>query len=123
MVVAGLIGAALFYGDSMITPAISVLSAVEGLEIAFDGLEHWTVPLALIVLIGLFLIQKHGTARIGILFGPVMVLWFGALAALGVYGVIQQPEVLQAMNPVWAVRSSARIPASVSPSSAPPYWR
>ncbi|MBN0742364.1 KUP/HAK/KT family potassium transporter, partial [Pseudomonas aeruginosa] len=63
-----------------------------------------TVPLALIVLIGLFLIQKHGTARIGILFGPVMVLWFGALAALGVYGVIQQPEVLQAMNPVWAVR-------------------
>ena len=74
MVVAGLIGAALFYGDSMITPAISVLSAVEGLEIAFDGLEHWTVPLALIVLIGLFLIQKHGTARIGILFGPVMVL-------------------------------------------------
>ncbi|RKG91727.1 KUP/HAK/KT family potassium transporter, partial [Corallococcus carmarthensis] len=102
--VAGLIGAALFYGDSMITPAISVLSAVEGLEIAFDGLEHWTVPLALIVLIGLFLIQKHGTARIGILFGPVMVLWFGALAALGVYGVIQQPEVLQAMNPVWAVR-------------------
>lgn len=104
VVVAGLIGAALFYGDSMITPAISVLSAVEGLEIAFDGLEHWTVPLALIVLIGLFLIQKHGTARIGILFGPVMVLWFGALAALGVYGVIQQPEVLQAMNPVWAVR-------------------
>ncbi|KPD26359.1 potassium transporter Kup [Pseudomonas paraeruginosa] len=104
VVVAGLIGAALFYGDSMITPAISVLSAVEGLEIAFDGLEHWTVPLALIVLIGLFLIQKHGTARIGTLFGPVMVLWFGALAALGVYGVVQQPEVLQAMNPVWAAR-------------------
>lgn len=123
VVVAGLIGAALFYGDSMITPAISVLSAVEGLEIAFDGLEHWTVPLALIVLIGLFLIQKHGTARIGILFGPVMVLWFGALAALGVYGVIQQPEVLQAMNLYGPCVSSARIPASVSPSSAPPYWR
>lgn len=102
MVVAGLIGAALFYGDSMITPAISVLSAIEGLEIAFDGLEHWVVPLSLIVLVGLFLIQKHGTARIGILFGPIMVAWFLALAALGIYGVAQQPEVLKAMNPAWA---------------------
>ncbi|MCE4070040.1 MULTISPECIES: potassium transporter Kup [Pseudomonas] len=103
VVIAGLIGAALFYGDSMITPAISVLSAIEGLEIAFDGLEHWVVPLSLIVLVGLFLIQKHGTARIGILFGPVMVAWFLALAALGIYGVAQQPEVLKAMNPGWAV--------------------
>jgi len=103
VVVAGLIGAALFYGDSMITPAISVLSAIEGLEIAFDGLEHWVVPLSLIVLVGLFLIQKHGTARIGILFGPIMVAWFLALAALGAYGVSQQPEVLKAMNPAWAV--------------------
>ena len=103
VVIAGLIGAALFYGDSMIPPAISVLSAIEGLEIAFDGLEHWVVPLSLIVLVGLFLIQKHGTARIGILFGPVMVAWFLALAALGIYGVAQQPEVLKAMNPGWAV--------------------
>jgi len=103
VVVAGLIGAALFYGDSMITPAISVLSAIEGLEIAFDGLEHWVVPLSLIVLVGLFLIQKHGTARIGILFGPVMVAWFVALAALGAYGVWQEPEVLKAMNPGWAL--------------------
>ena len=103
VVIAGLIGAALFYGDSMITPAISVLSAIEGLEIAFDGLEHWVVPLSLIVLVGLFLIQKHGTARIGILFGPVMVAWFLALAALGIYGVAQQPEVLKAMSPGWAL--------------------
>lgn len=103
VVAAGLIGAALFYGDSMITPAISVLSAIEGLEIAFDGLEHWVVPLSLVVLVGLFLIQKHGTARIGILFGPVMVAWFLALTALGIYGVAQQPEVLKAMNPAWAV--------------------
>ncbi|MGL4318685.1 MAG: potassium transporter Kup [Pseudomonas sp.] len=103
MVLCGLFGAALFYGDSMITPAISVLSAVEGLEVAFDGVEHWVVPLSLILLVGLFLIQKHGTARIGILFGPVMVLWFSVLGALGVYGISQRPEVLQALNPYWCV--------------------
>ncbi|CAM3727777.1 MULTISPECIES: potassium transporter Kup [Pseudomonas] len=104
MVGCGLIGAALFYGDSMITPAISVLSAVEGLELAFDGIDHWVIPVALIVLVALFLIQKHGTARIGILFGPVMVTWFVVLGALGVHGIIQSPEVLKAFNPVWAVR-------------------
>ncbi|WP_327439902.1 potassium transporter Kup [Pseudomonas donghuensis] len=104
MVGCGLIGAALFYGDSMITPAISVLSAVEGLELAFEGIEHWVIPVALIVLVALFLIQKHGTARIGILFGPVMVTWFVVLGALGVHGIIQSPEVLKAFNPVWAVR-------------------
>ncbi|WP_137823834.1 potassium transporter Kup [Pseudomonas sp. D(2018)] len=99
----GLCGTALFYGDSMITPAISVLSAIEGLEIAFDGLEQWVVPLSLIVLVGLFLIQKHGTARIGTLFGPIMVLWFSVLGALGIYGIAQQPEVLKALNPWWCV--------------------
>ncbi|MEG0858947.1 MAG: potassium transporter Kup [Pseudomonas sp.] len=104
MVGCGLIGAALFYGDSMITPAISVLSAVEGMELAFDGIDHWVVPIALVVLVALFLIQKHGTARIGILFGPVMVAWFLVLAALGVHGIAQSPEVLKAINPVWAVR-------------------
>ncbi|TDF83921.1 potassium transporter Kup [Pseudomonas sp. H9] len=104
LVLLGLFGAALFYGDSMITPAISVLSAVEGLQLAFDGIEHWVVPIALIVLVALFLIQKHGTARIGILFGPVMVLWFSVLGALGVYGIAQRPEVLLALNPAWAVQ-------------------
>ncbi|GFM82057.1 putative potassium transport system protein kup [Pseudomonas cichorii] len=104
MVVFGLFGAALFYGDSMITPAVSVLSAMEGLELAFDGLEHWIVPMALIVLVGLFLIQKHGTARIGVLFGPVMVTWFVVLGALGVYGIMHSPEVLNAVNPMWAIR-------------------
>jgi len=104
LVVCGLIGAALFYGDSMITPAISVLSAIEGLELAFEGIDHWVVPLSLVVLVGLFLIQRHGTARIGILFGPIMVTWFLVLGALGVYGIIQHPEVLQAVNPAWAVR-------------------
>ena len=104
LVVCGLIGAALFYGDSMITPAISVLSAVEGMELAFDGIDHWVVPVALIVLVGLFLIQRHGTARIGILFGPVMVTWFLVLGGLGIYGIAQHPEVLKALNPIWAVR-------------------
>lgn len=65
----GLCGAALFYGDSMITPAISVLSAIEGLEVAFEGVAHWVIPLALMVLVGLFILQKHGTARLGLLFG------------------------------------------------------
>ncbi len=103
VVLLGLFGTALFYGDSMITPAISVLSAIEGLDLAFDGISHWVVPLSLIVLVGLFLIQKHGTARIGIFFGPIMVLWFSVLGALGAYGVLQQPEVLKAINPYWCV--------------------
>jgi len=104
LVVCGLCGAALFYGDSMITPAISVLSAVEGLELAFDGIDHWVVPVSLVVLIGLFLIQRRGTAQIGKLFGPVMVLWFLVLGALGVHGIIKHPEVLSALNPMWAIR-------------------
>ncbi|CAM3791705.1 putative potassium transport system protein kup [Pseudomonas reidholzensis] len=104
MVVCGLIGAALFYGDSMITPAVSVLSAVEGMGLAFDGIDHWVVPIAVVVLVGLFLVQKHGTAKIGILFGPVMVAWFLVLAALGLHGIAQSPEVLKAFNPAWALR-------------------
>ncbi|APQ10871.1 potassium transporter Kup [Pseudomonas oryzihabitans] len=103
LVLLGLFGAALFYGDSMITPAVSVLSAVEGLELAFHGLDAWVVPIALIILVGIFAIQKRGTATIGKFFGPVMVLWFTSLGALGVYGIVQQPEVLKAFNPYWAV--------------------
>ena len=103
LVLLGLFGTALFYGDSMITPAISVLSAVEGLEVALPGLGHWIVPVTLVLLVGLFLIQKHGTARIGILFGPVMVAWFVVLGALGIYGIQHNPEVLLALNPWWAL--------------------
>ncbi|WP_060479472.1 MULTISPECIES: potassium transporter Kup [Pseudomonas] len=103
MVVCGLIGASLFYGDSMITPAVSVLSAVEGMGLAFDGIDHWVVPISLVVLVALFLVQKHGTDKIGKLFGPIMVVWFLALAALGVLGISQSPEVLKAFNPAWAV--------------------
>ncbi len=103
LVLLGLLGAALFYGDSMITPAISVLSAVEGLDVALPGLSRWVVPVTVVLLIGLFLIQKHGTARIGILFGPIMVTWFVVLGALGVYGIQRNPEVLLALNPWWAM--------------------
>ncbi|WP_312152807.1 potassium transporter Kup [Pseudomonas sp.] len=104
MVGCGLIGASLFYGDSMITPAVSVLSAVEGMGLAFDGIDHWVVPIAVVVLVALFLVQKHGTAKIGILFGPVMLTWFLVLAALGLHGISHSPEVLRAFNPAWAVR-------------------
>lgn len=110
LVLLGLFGAALFYGDSMITPAVSVLSAVEGLELAFDGLEAWVVPIALVILVGIFAIQKRGTATIGKFFGPVMVLWFTTLGGLGVYGIVQQPEVLKAVNPYWAVQFFADNP-------------
>ncbi|MWV11024.1 potassium transporter Kup [Pseudomonas sp. R-28-1W-6] len=103
LVLAGLAGTALFYGDSMITPAISVLSAVEGLDVALPGIGHWVVPITVILLIGLFLIQKHGTARIGVLFGPVMGLWFATLGVLGIYGIVRHPEVLHALNPWWAL--------------------
>jgi KUP system potassium uptake protein len=102
MVICGLIGASLFYGDSMITPAVSVLSAVEGMGLAFDGIDHWVVPISLVVLVALFLVQKHGTETIGKLFGPIMVTWFVVLGALGVHGISQSPEVLKAFNPGWA---------------------
>ncbi|MFK4131901.1 potassium transporter Kup [Pseudomonas luteola] len=102
LVLLGLFGASLFYGESMITPAISVLSAVEGLEVAFSGLDHIVVPAAIVILVGLFMLQRGGTAKIGKLFGPVMVLWFTVLGALGIYGILQAPEVLKALNPWWA---------------------
>jgi len=99
----GLIGAALFYGDGMITPAISVLSAVEGLHLATPAFDPYVIPIALIILVGLFLIQRHGTARVGSLFGPVMLLWFAVLATLGVRGILMNPQVLAALNPMYGV--------------------
>jgi KUP system potassium uptake protein len=100
----GLFGTALLYGDGMITPAISVLAAVEGTSVALPTLEQWIIPLAVAVLIGLFAIQSRGTAAVGRLFGPVMLVWFGVLAALGVVHLVQEPSVLRAVNPVYAVR-------------------
>ncbi|SDI55951.1 KUP system potassium uptake protein [Pseudomonas flavescens] len=104
LIMLGLFGAALFYGDSMLTPAVSVLSAVEGVGLVVDGIDHWVVPVALLILVPLFLLQRHGTARIGYLFGPVMVIWFVVLGALGVHGIVQRPEVLLSLNPYWALQ-------------------
>lgn len=97
----GIFGAALFYGDGVITPAISVLSAVEGLKIATPALEPYVIPITLIVLAGLFLFQRKGTASVGALFGPVMVVWFATLALLGIINILDEPAVLQAVNPLY----------------------
>jgi K+ transporter len=102
--VLAIFGAALMYGDGVITPSLSVLSAVEGLEVAAPGLKDWVVPITLVVILGLFWLQKHGTAKIGAVFGPICVLWFLSIASLGVYGIVQHPQVLAAVNPAYAVR-------------------
>ncbi|WP_284415068.1 potassium transporter Kup [Acidovorax sp. SUPP3334] len=107
----GLVGAAMFYGDSLITPAISVLSAVEGLEVATPVFKPYVVPITLLVLIGLFLVQRKGTASVGRVFGPVMVLWFGVLAVSGICHIAQNPHVLEAIDPRWAVQFLATHPA------------
>jgi KUP system potassium uptake protein len=95
----GIFGTAIFFGDGVITPAVSVLSAVEGLEVAAPGLHHYVVPITLVVLTALFLVQRHGTAHVGKFFGPVMVLWFGVLAVLGVQHIMTNPSVLWALAP------------------------
>jgi KUP system potassium uptake protein len=100
----GVFGATMFYGDSVITPAISVLGAIEGLEVAAPGLEQYIVPLTIIVLITLYAVQRHGTAGIGRWFGPIMVIWFAALAAMGVVNIIEAPQILWALNPLHALR-------------------
>jgi KUP system potassium uptake protein len=103
IVAAGLIGAALFYGDGVITPAISVLSAVEGLKIATPLFEPYVLPITVVLLVGLFLVQRSGTARVGELFGPVMALWFVILAGLGINEIVQQPRILLALNPYYGL--------------------
>lgn len=103
MAALGLFGAALFYGDGVITPAISVLSAVEGLEVATPALRPYVLPISLVVLIGLFLIQRRGTAQVGAVFGPVMLFWFTTLGVLGAVNVIRHPDVLRAINPMYAL--------------------
>ncbi len=99
----GLFGACLLYGDGTITPAISVLSAVEGLHVAAPVLDPFVVPITVVILIGLFVVQRFGSASIGMLFGPVMLLWFVALALLGLRGIAMEPAVLAAFNPYYAV--------------------
>jgi KUP system potassium uptake protein len=97
----GLFGAALLYGDGAITPAISVLSAVEGLKIAAPGLKGFVLPITILILIALFSFQKRGTAGVGAVFGPVMAIWFATIALLGIGGILQAPEVLTAVNPLY----------------------
>ncbi len=98
----GIFAAALFYGDSMITPAISVLSAIEGLEVVAPELTSYVMPIAALVLTGLFAIQRHGTGAVGLMFGPVMCLWFATLAVAGIINIGAAPEVLEAISPLYA---------------------
>ncbi|MCQ8117953.1 potassium transporter Kup [Methylomonas rosea] len=103
IVTIGLLGASLFYGDSMITPAISVLSAVEGLQIVAPRLEHYVLPITIVVLSVLFFIQTKGTGKVGRMFAPIMCFWFASLGLLGVVNIVQHPDVLMAINPYYAV--------------------
>ena len=105
IVMLGVFATALFYGDSMITPAISVLSAVEGLKTVNPAFDRWVIPLAITILVGLFLIQKRGTTRVGLLFGPVMLAYFATLAVLGIMHILNHPQVIGAMlNPLNAAK-------------------
>jgi KUP system potassium uptake protein len=101
LVALGIFGASLFYGDGMITPAISVLSAVEGLEVAAPGLDHLVVPITLVIVIALFAVQRFGTSVVGRAFGPVMTVWFAILAVSGLAHVLQEPEILRALSPTY----------------------
>ena len=103
LLVIGAVGASLFYGDAVLTPAISVLSAVEGLEVATSAFQPYVVPIAVGVLLALFAFQARGTSAVGRLFGPVTMLWFLTIGAAGIYGIARHPEVLAALNPVHAV--------------------
>ena len=100
----GLFGGALLYADGVLTPAISVLGAIEGLAVTAPALERGIVPLSILILLGLFFFQRRGTAGVGAVFGPVMLVWFATLAVLGVAGIAREPAVLAAFNPAWAVR-------------------
>jgi KUP system potassium uptake protein len=99
----GLVGAALFFGDGVITPAISVLSAVEGLEVATPAFKSFVLPLTICVLIGLYMVQRKGTAGIGQWFGPIVIVWFVALALMGIHNIVQRPDILGALNPLHAI--------------------
>jgi KUP system potassium uptake protein len=99
----GIFGAALFFGDSMITPAISVLSAVEGLKVVEPSLDEWIVPITALIILALFAVQRHGTATVGRFFGPVMIVWFVSIGACGVNGIVDQPGILRALSPTYAL--------------------
>ena len=100
----GVFGTALLYGDGIITPAISVLSAVEGLEVVSTSFNSWVIPIAIVIIVGLFLVQSRGTGAVGKVFGPVMIVWFATIALLGVSKIIHAPEIFQSVNPYYAVQ-------------------
>jgi KUP system potassium uptake protein len=104
LVTLGIFGASLFFGDGMITPAISVLSAVSGLEVAAPSVAHLVVPIAVAILVALFVLQRKGTGTVGVLFGPVVLVWFASIAIIGLPEIIKHPGVLQAISPTWGVR-------------------
>lgn len=110
LLIIGIFGTALFYGDGVITPAISVLGAVEGLEVISPKFKEAVIPITLVVLFGLFVVQKHGTSGIGKFFGPITLIWFAVLAALGVYHIAQNPAILAALNPWYAIQFIAGSP-------------
>jgi KUP system potassium uptake protein len=107
LVILGVLATALFFGDCMITPAISVLSAVEGLATVEQGFAPYVIPIAVTILVGLFYLQSVGTERVGRLFGPIMIVYFLVLAALGLLHIVARPDVLWALNPIWAIRFAA----------------
>ncbi|HEY3056461.1 MAG TPA: potassium transporter Kup [Thermoanaerobaculia bacterium] len=104
LIVIGVFGAALLYGDGMITPAISVLSAIEGLEVATPFFKPYVLPITIVILVLLFFFQRRGTAGVGAVFGPIMIVWFGTLAVTGIRGILWHPSVLFAVNPLYAIR-------------------
>jgi KUP system potassium uptake protein len=104
LVTLGVFGTALLYGDGIITPAISVLSAVEGLEEVSSSFEAWVIPIAVAILVGLFSVQKRGTGAVGKVFGPIMVVWFVVIAIMGVRHIFDHPGIIESVNPIWAVR-------------------
>src|SRR5713226_6950808 len=103
LIIMGLFGAALIYGDGIITPAISVLSAVEGLNVATDFFKPHTMPIAVVILVMLFAVQSRGTKSVGRTFGPIMLVWFLTIGVLGAVGIVHHPEVVAAVNPAYAV--------------------
>src|SRR3954462_785484 len=104
LVMLGVLATCLFYGDAMITPAISVLSAVEGLTIAEPPLQPVVIPLSIAILVGLFLVQSRGTAKVGTIFGPVILIYLAAIAVLGVTNIAAHPDIVGALSPTWALR-------------------
>ena len=115
LVMLGIFGASLFYGDGMITPAISVLSAVEGVEVVSPSFESWVVPITLAILTALFSIQRFGTGAVGRAFGPIMGVWFAVLGVSGIAEVVRHPGILRAISPTYAVTFT---PADGEPCTA-----